>query len=335
MKKTALILLIIFVTEISICSAGTTVGFLVPVSGLGDHSFNDMTYAGLIRAKNMYHFELIRQQCIDSRSENHGKAMEKLIEQQADIIITNGWEFTDVVKEYAVKYPDRFFILNDFPLAGFPNVISNVFAQHEGSFLAGALAAWTTTTGKIGFIGGRDMPVIRSFLTGFRDGVAYTGNDIEMHTIFLSGENDQSSGFDNPEQGRLQAEALYNEGVDIIFSVAGLSGNGIIRAAADTKNFVIGVDADQDYMAKGYVLTSVIKRLDLAVLKSLHTLFEGDSSPGIYTFGLREGGVSLSPMTYTRHLLPEETIKKVAHLRDLIIAGEINVTNILDSDITP
>ncbi len=334
-KKTLFILLLIFSTEVTVCSAATIVGFLVPVSGLGDHSFNDMTYAGLVRAKNIYNFELIREQCRSAGPDGHRPALEALIEQQADIIVVNGWGFTEVVKEYAEKFPERYFILNDFPLSGFSNVISTVFAQHEGSFLAGALASWTSRTGKIGFIGGKDMPVIRSFLTGFRQGVAYTKTDAEIHVLFLSKENEESSGFDNPEFSHQQADNLYNKGVDIIFSVAGLSGNGIIRAAAENNKFAIGVDADQDYMAKGHVLTSVIKRLDRATFESLRIIFEGDAVPGVYYFGLKEGGVALSPMTYTRHLIAAETLKKITTLQELIITGEIRVTNTITTKNTP
>lgn len=334
-KKTLFILLLIFSTEVAVCSAATIVGFLVPVSGLGDHSFNDMTYAGLVRAKNIYNFELIREQCRSTGPEGHRQAMEALIEQQADIIVINGWEFTEIVKEYALKFPERYFILNDYLLSGFSNVISTVFAQHEGSFLAGALAAWTSRTGKIGFIGGKDMPVIRSFLTGFRQGIAYTKTDVEIHVLFLSNKNEESSGFDNPELARQQANTLYDRGVDIIFSVAGLSGNGIIRAAAENNKFAIGVDADQDYMAKGHVLTSVMKRLDRATLESLRIIFEGDPVPGVYNFGLKEGGVALSPMTYTRHLIPAETLKKIANLQELIITGKISVTDTITKTNTP
>lgn len=331
LKKTLFLSLFFYLFLVSIGSAAQTVGFLIPVSGLGDQSFNDMTYAGLIRAKNTYNFKLVRETCTDSSPGSHREAMEKLISQEAKIIVTNGWEFTPVIKEYAGKYPDRYFIINDFPLPGYANVLSTVFGQHEGSFLAGALAAWTSKSGKIGFIGGKDMPVIRAFLVGFKEGANYARKDIDIETVFLSQKSDDSSGFDNPAMGHGQANLLYADNIDIIFSVAGLSGNGIIRAALENKKFVIGVDADQDHMAKGHVLTSVMKRLDLATFEAISRIFEKSSTSGILVFGLKENGVSLSPMTYTHHLISPEIQRKIRELKKQIITGEITVTNYLES----
>jgi basic membrane protein A len=212
------------------------------------------------------------------------------------------------------------------------NVISTVFGQHEGSFLAGALAAWTTKSGRIGFIGGKDMPVIRAFLIGFREGATYARDDIRIDEVFLSAKDEESSGFDNPALAYTEADSLYDRDVDIIFSVAGLSGNGIIRAAVQNEKFVIGVDADQDHMAKGRILTSVMKRLDRATVEALRRIIEGDFSPGILYFGLREDGVALSPMTYTHDMFPPEILEKINSLRTRIITGEIVVTNYLEKN---
>jgi len=312
------------------CYAQTTVGLLLPVSGLGDSSFNDMAYAGLIQAKKEYQFDLIREKCKDSSQHQRFAAMQRLLDRDADIIVANGWEFTKAVSHYAPLYPDRYFIFNDAPIDGVKNVLSTVFDQHEASFLAGALAALTSQTGRIGFIGGKDMPVIRAFLTGYREGAQYVRADITIDVHFLSQKGQQSAGFDDPALAYDTAETLYTDGVDIIFSVAGLSGNGIIRAAVKNKKFVIGVDADQDYMAKGYILTSVIKRIDRATFEALRLIFEERFTPGIHILGLKEDGVGLSPMTYTRHLIAPQTLAKIKQFKARIIAGNLTVTNTLD-----
>jgi basic membrane protein A and related proteins len=305
------------------------VGFLVPISGLGDQSFNDMTYAGLIRAKNEMDFTLIRAKSDGPNFKSHQAAMSKLIKEGAEIIVTNGFEFREIVEVSSKKYPELQFIIHDIPMKGYPNVISTVFAQHEGSFLAGALAAWHSKTGRIGFIGGKDMPVIRAFQIGFKEGALYANKDIKIINKFLSKKEETSAGFDNPGLGYKKALEMFRLDVDIVFSVAGLSGNGIIRAAAEKKKFTIGVDANQDHMAKGYVLTSVIKRLDRATVAALRMILQEDISTGVFSFGLRENGVSLSPMKYTKDIISSEVLQKLEDIKKRIVDGEIVVTDYL------
>ena len=311
-------------------SAGrNVVGFLIPVSGLGDQSFNDMTYAGLIKAKNEYQFTLIREQCEDFSDESRERAMERLISRGAGIIVVNGWEFESVVKHYSKQNRSLLFIINDLPLSGLPNVASTIFGQHEGAFLAGALAGLMTKTGEIGFVGGMDIPVIRSFSVGFIEGVQAVRPDTRIHELFLANENSEISGFNNPTLGFEKASELYDQGVDLIFSVAGLSGNGVIRAAAAREKFVIGVDADQDHMAKGLVLTSVMKRLDEATFLMLQEVMEGRFTPGIHTFNLKNGGVSLTPMTYTRSLIPSAILQRIETMQEELVEGKRKVTDYL------
>jgi basic membrane protein A len=313
----------------STCSAKSIVGFLIPSSGLGDQSFNDMTYAGLVQARTQHGFTLIREQCSDFTEKSRLQSMQRLLSRGANIIVVNGWEYRHLVEKYAIENPERIFLINDFPMDGFDNVVSTVFAQHEGSFLAGALAGWMTKSGKIGFIGGMDMPVIRSFQSGFNEGAKFANPKIEILESFLSTPDEPLSGFNNPALGFSTASRMYQNGVDIIFGPAGLSGNGIIQAARRHQKYVIGVDADQDYMAQGYVLTSVMKRLDRAIVTVLDRIYSKEKITGTYSFGLKEGGVSLTPMAYTKKQIPLEIQEKVAQLRQDIIDGKIHVTNTL------
>ena len=317
------------------CSAEHIVGFLLPSSGLGDQSFNDMTYAGLIQARTRHNFTLIREQCTDFTEISRQEALERLLAKDADIIVANGWEYHELIKIYAGKYPQLIFIINDFSIDNIDNIASTIFGQHEGSFLAGALAGWMSQSGKIGFIGGMDIPVIRAFQSGFEDGAKMANPNIQISKTFLATPQDANSGFDRPELGFMTANAMYTAGVDIIFGAAGLSGNGIIQAARNQQKFAIGVDADQDYMAEGYVLTSVIKRLDKATFVLLDKIFRGEKIHGVYSFGLKEGGVSLSPMTYTKKLIPEEVLKKLEQLKQRIIDGDIIVANPLEDPPSP
>lgn len=318
----ACLLLVLFCTA---SQAKDIVGFLIPSSGLGDQSFNDMTYAGLIQARNRHNFTLIREQCSDFTEESRQKSMDLLIARGARIIVVNGWEYRNLIETYAGRYPQRLFLINDFPMPGIANVVSTVFAQHEGSYLAGALAGWMSKSGKIGFIGGMDMPVIRSFQIGFREGALHANPAIRISEVFLSTPQDAQSGFNNPGLGFATAGRMYDSGVDIIFGAAGLTGNGIIQAARKQQKYVIGVDADQDHMAQGYVLTSVMKRLDTATAAILDKIFSGETVHGVHAFGLKEGGVSLSPMTYTRQLIPPKIHADLTQLQQRIIDREIVV----------
>ncbi len=324
------ICVLILILTATLSQAENIVGFLIPTSGLGDQSFNDMTYAGLIQSRAIHDFRLIREETQDYSDKAREQAMDRLISRNANIIVANGWEYRDIVTEYSQKNPQRTFIIHDFPLEDFPNVISTSYGQHEGSFLAGALAAWMSKNGKIGFIGGMDMPVIRAFQAGFKAGAEYANPQINVTEIFLSTPDTNDSGFNNPKLGFNTATTMYKDGIDIIFGAAGLSGNGIIQAARQQKKFVIGVDADQDHMAKGFILTSVIKRLDKSTISILNDIFSGKKIHGVQSFGLKEGGISLSPMTYTKHLIPLEIQKKLELLQQQIIDGKVIVPNALD-----
>ena len=303
-----------------------TVGFLVPVSGLGDQSFNDITYAGLIRARNDFGLSLIIGQC-QVGPLSHKVEMEGLLREGADIVIANGYEFLDTVKEFANKNPDKIFILNDQAVSGYDNVVSTVFSQHEGAFLAGALAAMVSKEHRLGFVGGMDIPVIRSFLVGFQEGVDFIEEKTSVTINYLDRGGDIGTGFDNPALGYKVAHELYDTNVDVIFSVAGLSGNGVIRAAAERKLYVIGVDADQDHMAKGYVLTSVMKRLDKAVYAVLSEIVAGRMVAGIHSFNLENGGVSLTAMQFSKDLVTKEIRQRLLEVKEQIVNKKIIVTN--------
>ena len=300
-----------------------TVGFLIPSSGLGDQSFNDMTYSGLVQSRGVHKFELIRESVPDFTEESRRRGMEVLLAKGADIVVVNGFEFEQTIRTFAPTHPDTLFIIHDIKVEGFDNVASTTFNQYQGACLAGVLAGWMSKTGKTGFIGGMDIPVIREFWAGFRWGVLHAAPKASLREVFLSDVISEGSGFDNPEAGYREAEKMYSDGVDIIFGAAGLSGNGIIGAAMKQGQFAIGVDADQDHMAKGHVLTSVMKRLDTATIDLLDRIYRGEKVSGVYSYGLKEGGISLTPMNYTRDIIPEEVLAKLEKLRQQLANGEI------------
>ena len=305
------------------------VGFLVGYSGIGDQSFNDMTYAGLIKAKQELGIDVIIED-MEKSLVAADEAMQRLILRRVQVIVANGFEFQAIVEDYAARHPAIFFILNDVAVNGHPNVVSTTFAVEEGAFLAGLLAASMPGPQKLGFIGAVNTPVITPFLTGFQAGARHASPGIPMEVAFISTAPD-FTGFTDPAKGHGVAMAMYSRGITTIFSVAGLSGNGIIQAARSADRFVIGVDTDQDHLAVGHVLTSMMKRLDIATYKEVLKIAAGNFKPGVQHYGLKEKGVDLTPMTYTQNLIPPILITRLAQVRLKIISGEIRIPTDLTS----
>ncbi|SHO47952.1 BMP family lipoprotein [Desulfopila aestuarii] len=300
-----------------------TIGLLAGAGGLGDQSYNDMAMAGLGKAQQLYNFNLIVQETEGTHA-SQIKGMQSLIDLGAQVIVANGAGLGNLVMEYSPKFPKILFIVNDFPIEGFANVASTSFAHEEGSYLAGILAASVATTGSIGFIGGVDLPVIHSFLDGFSRGAKSVSETVTITNTFVSPAGDYS-GFTNPSQGYALATEMYQNGVEIIFSVAGLTGNGVIQAAREQKKLVIGVDADQDHMAKGYVLTSMMKRLDQSTYLEIEKIMNNSFTAGVTHYGLKNGGVSLSPMRFTRQLVSDEIMATLHQAEKDLISGKIQI----------
>ncbi|MEE4241586.1 MAG: BMP family ABC transporter substrate-binding protein [Desulfopila sp.] len=303
-----------------------TVGFLAGSGGLGDESFNDMTYRGLGKAQQELGFTLVVRQWEQDTSMD--TLFLELIDQDAQLIVLNGVQFLPLLKKFAPRYPQKFFIANDFEGGKHDNVKSIVYSQHEGAFLAGFLAASLSQTGKIGFLGAIDIDIIKAYRTGFFEGAAHSSKKAIIFEEYLSSLPD-FSGFNNPEKGYKTASSMYDNGIDIIFAAAGGSGNGAILAAKDHNRFVIGVDSNQDHMAKGNVLTSVMKRLDKAVYLETTKAFKGQMIPGTTWYGLANGGISLTSMKYSKDSIPEEVREKLRNLEEQIITGKLRVSNFL------
>ncbi|MCP4349928.1 MAG: BMP family ABC transporter substrate-binding protein [Desulfobacterales bacterium] len=302
-----------------------TVGFAMGAGGLGDQSFNDITYTGLARAQKKHGIRLVLDVPKEEEA-GYEATLQRLIDKKVDIIVANGWEYEEPVKKYATQYPKQRFLMNDVPIEGLPNVISSIYEQHEGSFLVGVLAGLMTKTNTVGFIGGVDIAVIHAYRIGYHEGVLYANPKAKILDAFISVGKD-FSGFSNPGRGKKLALEHYQRGADVIFAAAGLSSNGVIYAAQQQKKFAIGVDSDQDHLAKGYVLTSMMNRLDQSTFQEISKIVAGDFTPGIKTYGLKKGGVSLSPMKFTKDIIPDNVHQQIKDAKDKILTGKITVTN--------
>lgn len=302
------------------------VGFVTGSSGLGDLSFNDMAYGGIRKAQQEFNFKLVVLEPTDTGHSDKEAILN--VVKQSDVILLLGAQHTELAKEVVPNYPNKKFVLFEVPVKDVPNMSSVMFKQQEGSFLAGVLAASVSKTRKVGFIGGTVVPPVQAFEQGYREGVAYAANGTTLLVDYISPAGD-FSGFSNPEKSFELANQQYAQGADIIFAVAGLSGNGVIEAARRSGNYAIGVDSDQDSLAKGFVLTSMIKRLDTASYNQLKAIMNDEFKAGVIYYGLQDGGVSLSDMQYTKDKIPSTTLEKLEEIKKKIISGEIVVTDLL------
>lgn len=326
MKKILFAVVLVFLFATQGVAGPLVVGFVTGSSGLGDLSFNDMAYGGIRKAQQEYDFKLVVLEPEASGRSNKDSILG--VVEQSDVVMLLGAQHTDLAKEVGAIYPDKKFILFEVPVKDVPNMASVMFKQQEGSFLAGALAASMSETGKVGFIGGTVVPPVQAFEQGYREGAAYIGKNTEVLVDYISPAGD-FSGFSNPQKGHELANEQYSKGADTVFAVAGLSGNGVIEAARRSGNYAIGVDSDQDSLAKGFVLTSMIKRLDTASYMQLKAIMDGNFKPGVVYYGLKDGGVSLSQMKYTKDKIPASVLEKMEELKKKIISGEIVVTDLL------
>jgi basic membrane protein A len=227
------------------------------------------------------------------------------------------------VLNLAERYPSTTFTVVDGlvpPL--YPNVQSVTFKDHEGAFLIGMIAGKMSRSDFVGFVGGMDAPLIRNFAAGFRQGVRYTNPDAKIDVQYLGMTSDAWS---NPDKAHSIAMMQYREGVDVIFAAAGGSTVGALRAADDANKLAIGVDSNQNGLYPGRVLTSLIKRVDLAVYETLKNSHEGTWSAGIKSLGIKEGALDYAVDQNNRALISEKLIEQVATAKDSIIAGKLTV----------
>lgn len=305
------------------------VAMITSQGGLGDRSYNDSGYIGLKKAEDELGVEV---KVIES-SDPVGEAEQLLrtaAESGFDLVITLEYSHFDPLARVAPDYPKTTFAIVNIAVDA-PNVVSVIFKEHEGSFLAGVLAAMVTTMkgndrvnpeAVIGAIGGTQSPGIDKFIVGYKEGAKHINPDINVLSAY-------SNSFGDPAKGQELTLAMYDQGADIVFQIAGGTGEGVFQAAEDMHHYAIGVDSDQDYIKPGSILTSMIKRVDVAVFDLISRLKDGSLKGGTTVeYGLKEGGVTLSPMQYTKDQISPEFLTKVDELKAKIISGEIVVTDI-------
>lgn len=271
--------------------AKSTMVYVVYDSPKGDRSFSDSVYAGLFKAQEEHDF--LKEE-FNVREINELDAMftsRTFAKGKPDLVIVAGYVYQDYSERWASKNPAIAFLLIDHRRPNLPNARTVEATAFGSSYLAGILAAKATKTGKVGIILGTPSWVLDDFRKGYEEGVRFQNSGTEMREHYIS---DNTSGFQNPEEGKRIANEMYDLGYDVIYAVAGGSGLGIIEAAkAKEGRFVIGVDWDQTSLGPKVILASVVKNLDNLVYQTITQYLEGTFEPGVFRIGLKEGATGL------------------------------------------
>ena len=286
------------------------------MGGKFDKSFNEAAYRGVERwkketGKPALEFEIANE----SQRE---QALRRMAERGATPVIGIGFGQGSAIDKIAKEFPKLQFTIID-AVANQPNVQSVIFKEQEGSFLVGMIAALTSKTGKVGFIGGMDIPLIRKFQCGYDQGVHYANPKAE---VFVNMVGTTATAWNDPARGGELARAQFSKQADVIFAAAGATGMGIYQAAKDAGKFAIGVDSNQNHLQPGTMLTSMVKRVDVAVYEAAK-----NHKPGLMTLGLKEDGVDYALDKYNEKLISAEVKKKVDQAKADIIAGKIKVVD--------
>jgi len=302
------------------------IGLVYDVGGRGDLSFNDMAYAGLQRAQKEFGAKIeTRDQEPTAGGENREELLRLLAGEKFDLIFGIGFLFTDSITRVAKEFKNTKFAIVDGFIPDQPNVVSLTFKEHEGSFLVGAAAALKSKTGTVGFVGGMKIPLIEKFEVGFTAGAKYVKPSIKVVSDYAGTTGEA---FRDPVKGKELALAQYDRGADIIYHASGGTGIGVFEAAVAKKRLAIGVDADQSLTVKKdqvpQILTSMMKRVDVAVYETIKAVVNGKYKAGVQEFGLKENGVGYAVNKFNKAQIASLQPKLEA-LRKDIIAGKIKV----------
>jgi basic membrane protein A and related proteins len=289
------------------------------MGGKFDGSFNEAAYRGAERFKDETGIDYLEFEITNESQRD--QALTRMARRGAGIIVAVGFSFATPLEKVAQENPDTKFTIIDSVVEA-PNVQSFVFKEHEGSFLVGMTAALASETGTVGFVGGMDIPLIRNFETGYEQGVHHVNPDAQ---VIVNYTGDTPAAWNDPAKGYELAVSQFDRGADIVYHAAGGTGRGVLQAAADREKLGIGVDSNQNGLFPGHVLTSMLKRVDVAVYEAFKQAMDGTWSAGAHNLGLTEEGVDWALDEHNAPLVTNEMKKAVEDAKAKIIAGEIDV----------
>jgi basic membrane protein A and related proteins len=309
-------LLALAILSIAAGAAHAQPAVIYDMGGKFDKSFNEAAFNGAERwkkesGKAYLDFEIANEA-------QREQAMRRMADKGANPIIAIGFSQGSTVEKVSKDFPKLQFAIIDSVVKN-PNVESIVFKEQEGSFLVGMMAALASKTGKVGFVGGMDIPLIRKFQCGYEQGAKYANPKAEV-TSNMTGTT--PAAWNDPTRGAELAKAQFAKGVDVVFAAAGGTGIGVYQAAKDAGKYAIGVDSNQNHLQPGTMLTSMVKRVDVAVFNAAKK-----TNPGVTVLGLKEGGVDYALDQHNEKLVSADMKKKVDAAKADIIAGKIKVAD--------
>ena len=317
LKVTATALALVFVSNAYAADFKPAVVF--DMGGKFDKSFNEGVYNGVEKFKADSGVEY-REFEVTNETQRE-QAIRKMAQRGSDPVLGIGFAQADAISAVAKEYPDQKFAIIDM-VVDLPNVRSIVFKEHEGSFIVGLLAQMASKTNKVGFIGGMDIPLIRNFACGYEQGAKYANKDVE---VLQNMTGTTPSAWNDPARGSELTKGQFDRGVDVVFAAAGGTGIGVLQAAKDNGKLAIGVDSNQNHIHPGTILTSMLKRVDVAAYNVFNDAKEDKFTSGINSLGLAEGGVDWALDDNNRSLITAEMEAAANQAKADIISGKIVV----------
>ena len=299
------------------------------MGGKFDKSFNEGVYNGVEKFREETGIEY-REFEVTNETQRE-QAIRRMAERGADPVLGVGFAQGPAMEKVAAEHPDKKFAIIDM-VVDLPNVRSVVFKEHEGSFLVGMLAAMASKTGKVGFIGGMDIPLIRRFACGYVQGAKYANPDVE---VYQNMTGTTPAAWNDPTKGAELARSQFDRGADVVYAAAGGTGIGVLQAAVDQGKLAIGVDSNQNYLHPGTMLTSMVKRVDVAAYNAFKDAQDGKFTPGIQVLGLAEGGVGWALDEHNESLITDDMKAAAAKAEKGIVDGTIQVHDYMADNSCP
>ncbi len=296
-----------------------SVALIFDMGGKFDKSFNQAAYDGAERFRAETGIDYREFEIVSPAQRE--QAVRNMARRGAAVVVATGFAQASAVEKAAREFPDTKFALID-GVVDLPNVRSIIFKEHEGSFLVGMAAALASQTGRIGFIGGMDIPLIRNFAAGYAEGARHVDPDIE---VFQNMTGTTPAAWNDPARGGELARSQFDRGADVIYAAAGGTGTGVYQAAVDAGKLAIGVDSNQNHLHPGTMLTSMVKRVDVATYTAFKDARDGTWSSGLQILGLAEDGVGWALDEYNQGLVTADMEAQIERARQDIIAGVIVV----------
>ncbi len=314
-----LVLLSLLTLSLAGQAAALKVGLVLDKGGRDDKSFNAAAFKGATEAQKKLGIELKVVEASDDTAIE--PSLRTFAQRGYPLVIGIGFVQSSAIEKVAKDFPKTQFLAIDCDVK-LPNVRSVTFKEHEGSFLVGAIAALTSKTNSVGFIGGMDIPLIRRFQMGYKAGAETVNAKVKVVSQYVGSTSDA---WKNPTKAKELAASQYQKSVDVIFTAAGASGLGVFDAAEELKKFAIGVDSNQNWVKPGRILTSMVKRVDFAVYDAIEKKATAKLETVSVSLGLKEDAVDFALDEHNKVLLTPEVLKKVNDFKQKIIKGTLKV----------